>query len=96
MKTMTTVPFTFRMEKDLKESLTIEAKENKRSSSYLASKAIKMMLDLRKEKKQAVLQAIKEADKGIFISQNAVHKWMDSWDTKNELEKPKADIFLKN
>ena len=53
-------------------------------------------LDLRKEKKQAVLQAIKEADKGVFISQNAVHKWMNSWDTKNELEKPKADIFLKN
>ena len=91
---MSTVPFTFRIEKDLKKSLDLEAQAENRSSSYLASQAIKMMLELREEKKKAVHDAILEADKGIFVSQKAVHDWMDSWDTENELPKPRADIFL--
>ena len=93
---MSTVPFTFRIEKSLKKSLDLEAQAEDRSASYLASKAIKMMLELREEKKRAVHDAILEADKGAFVSQEAVHDWMDSWDTENELPKPKADIFLKN
>jgi len=93
---MSTIPFTFRIEKDLKKSLDLEAQAEDRSSSYLASKAIKMMLELREEKRIAVEKAIAEADKGAFVSQEAVHNWMDSWDTSNELEKPKADIFFKN
>ncbi len=93
---MSTVSFTFRIEKSLKKSLDLEAQAEDRSASYLASKAIKMMLELREEKKRAVQNAILEADKGIFVSQEAVHAWIDSWDTENELPKPKADIFLKN
>lgn len=96
MNIMPTVPFTFRIEKDLKKSLELEAQAEDRSASYLASKAIKMMLELREEKKQAVQDAVIEANKGVFVSQKAVHDWMDSWDTENELPKPKADIFLKN
>ena len=92
---MSTVPFTFRIEKSLKKSLDLEAQAEDRSASYLASKAIKMMLELREEKKQAIQDAILETDKGIFVSQEAVHDWMDSWDTENELPKPKANIFLK-
>ena len=92
---MSTVPFTFRIEKELKKRLDLEAQAEDRSASYLASKAIKMMLELREEKKQAVQAAILEADKGHFVSQKAVHDWMDSWETENELPKPKADIFLK-
>lgn len=92
---MSTVPFTFRIEKSLKKSLDLEAQAEDRSASYLASKAIKMMLELREVKKQAVQDAILEADKGVFVSQEAVHDWMDSWDTENELPKPKANIFLK-
>jgi len=91
---MSTVSFTFRIDKELKKNLDLEAQAEDRSSSYLASQAIKMMLELREEKKKAVRDALLEADKGIFVSQKAVHDWMDSWDTENELPKPKADIFL--
>jgi len=92
---MSTVPFTFRIEKSLKKSLDLEAQAEDRSASYLASKAIKMMLELREKKHQAVQDAILEADKGVFVSQAAVHDWLNSWDTENELPKPKANIFLK-
>ena len=49
------------------------------------------------EKKQwkidAIQKAKKEADKGVFISHEAMDKWLDSWGTENELPAPKADIF---
>jgi len=93
---MSTVPFTFRIETELKKSLDLEAQAEDRSSSYLASQAIKMLLELKEEKKKAIERAVLEADKGSFVSQEAVHKWMNSWDTENELPKPKADIFLKS
>ena len=95
MSTMSTIPFTFRIDKELKKNLELEAQSEDRSASYLASKAIKLMLEQQEEKRMAVKKATIEADKGIFVSQEAVHEWIDSWDSENELPKPKADIFLK-
>lgn len=34
-----------------------------------------------------------EADKGIFISQEAISDWLDSWGSENELEAPEPDII---
>ena len=39
--------------------------------------------------------AIAEAEKGVFISEEAMHSWIESWDTDHELPPPKPDIFLK-
>lgn len=38
-------------------------------------------------------QAIAEADRGIFVSSEAVDRWMESWGTENELPMPEPDIF---
>jgi hypothetical protein len=40
-------------------------------------------------------ERIAEADKGVFISAEAVHRWVESWGTENELPPPEPDIFLK-
>ncbi len=96
MLIMSTVPFTFRIDKELKKSLDFEAQVEDRSASYHASKAIKQMLDQQEEKRLAVKRAVTEADKGVFVSQEAVHEWMGSWDSENERPTPKADIFLSN
>jgi predicted transcriptional regulator len=37
--------------------------------------------------------AIAKADEGVFISEEAMHRWMQSWDTDNELPPPEPDIF---
>ncbi len=37
--------------------------------------------------------AIAEADKGVFISGKAMHRWIESWGTENELPPPEPDIF---
>ena len=40
-------------------------------------------------------ERIAEADKGVFISAEAMHRWIESWGTENELPPPKPDIFPK-
>jgi len=45
---------------------------------------------------KAVDAAVAEADKGIFVSQEAVDRWMESWGTENELPMPEPDIFPEN
>lgn len=39
--------------------------------------------------------AVREADKGVFISAEKVHEWMRSWGTDNELPRPEPDVFVK-
>jgi hypothetical protein len=34
-----------------------------------------------------------EAEKGIWISGEAMTRWIESWDTENELPPPEPDIF---
>ncbi len=45
---------------------------------------------------KALQIAQEEADKGIFISQEKITAWLDSWGTENELEAPEPDIFPNN
>jgi hypothetical protein len=40
-------------------------------------------------------ERIAEADKGVFISAAAMHRWIESWGTDNELPPPEPDVFLK-
>ena len=90
---MATVPFSIRLDENLKTQLEEQAVVEERSASFLASKAIKAMLDAKAAKREAIERALEEADKGIFVSQDAMHRWMDSWGSENELPPPKPDIF---
>lgn len=91
---MSSVILSVRMDSSIKSLLEEEAKKEDRSASYLALEAIKKYLSYKEEKRQAILQAVEEADKGVFVSKEAVHKWADSWGTDNELPVPEPDIFL--
>ena len=90
---MASSPFSLRLSPELKERLDAVAESEDRSASYVATKAIEAFLDARDAKARAIDAAFREADKGIFVSQEAVHRWMDSWDTDNELPIPEPDIF---
>ena len=94
MNTMTTVPFSMRLDESLKKQLEFEAQELDRPASYIVSKAIEGYVEARQYKRKAIEAAIKKAEKGVFVSEEAVTKWVDSWDTDNELPKPAPDIFL--
>jgi len=45
------------------------------------------------DKLNLIKQAKKEVDQGVFVSQEAVIDWLDSWGSENEIKAPKADIF---
>lgn len=45
-------------------------------------------------KSQIIAAAIAEADKGVFISEEKMTAWIESWDTDSELPPPEPDIFL--
>lgn len=40
-------------------------------------------------------ERLAEADKGVFVSAEAMHRWIESWGTENELPPPEPDVFLK-
>jgi predicted transcriptional regulator len=90
---MTAVPFSLRLDPGMRQRLEEEAKALDRSASWVATKAIQQFLDARAERRRMLEEAVREADKGVFISSEAMARWMDSWDTDDELPPPEPDIF---
>jgi predicted transcriptional regulator len=90
---MNSVPFSLRLEPELKSRLEAVAQSEDRSASYVAARAIEAFLDARDILRADIEAAIVEADKGVFVSSEAVERWMESWDTDNELPMPEPDIF---
>ena len=90
---MATERLSLRIDADLKKDLEREAKREERSASWLAVKAIEAMLHDRAEKREAIREAIAEADKGDFISQETMDAWVSSWNTETELPPPEPDVF---
>jgi chitodextrinase len=41
----------------------------------------------------AIDEALAEADKGVFVSGEAVIEWLESWGTDNVKPSPEPDIF---
>lgn len=93
---MGTVPFTMRLDEDLKSSLEAEAKLEDRSASYLATRAIRLMLEAKAAKRRIIEEAVAEADKGVFISEEKMTAWFMSLGTEDELPEPEPDIFPDN
>ena len=91
---MTSARLSLRLKPELKQWLEDQAKQEDRSAGYIATKAIQRMKDNAEAKRVMIQEAMDEAEKGVFVSSEAVHKWMDSWDTENELPFPEPDVFL--
>lgn len=92
MEPMPTTPYTFRMDDELRQSLEREAQLEDRPAAQLAARAIKTMVEAKAAKRQAIDQALVEADQGQFISEAAMNQWIDSWGSDDELPMPELDI----
>lgn len=91
---MTSPRFTMRLDPDLKDWLEAEAKRRDRSAAYLAKQAIRTMKEESDAKAQMIRDAVAEADKGVFVSEEAMTAWFESLETENELPEPQTDVFL--
>lgn len=88
--------FSVRLPDDLRQEVDEFAKATKRSRSFVVKEAVAAYMDDRKAYLQAIEEAVKEADEGVFISGDAVDRWLASWGTDNVLPMPKPDIFPEN
>ena len=78
----------------IKDDLEQEALLQHVSADDVAERAIKSYLEMQALKREAIRKAVVEADKGVFISSEAMSRWVDSWSDEGEdTEPPKSDIF---
>ena len=90
---MTAVPFSLRLDADLKKAVEKEARLEDRSASYVIHQATREYVE-RKEQFRAMVAALEvEEDKGEFISSEKMRAWVASWGTENELPSPEPDVF---
>lgn len=79
--------------KELKRNLKNISDISYRSESYLVTKAVAEYIARNEWKIKALKKAKAEADKGFFISQEAMEAWVNSIGTDNELAPPSIDVF---
>ena len=91
---MATAPFSVRLAPKLRARLEKEAKSRNRTAGFMASLAIQRYFEEVDRFNAELDAAVAEADKGIFISGDAMQAWMNSWGTENELPPPEPDVFL--
>ncbi len=75
-----------------KDRLDRLVRSTKRSRSFLAAEALDEYLERHQWQVDAIDEAVIEADKGTFVSHNAVTNWLESWGSEDELLAPEADI----
>ena len=85
--------FTMRLDPELKDWLETEAKRKDRSAAYVAKQAIQALKNKTEAKTQMISEAVTQADKGMFISEDKMTAWFESLGTDHELPEPQADIF---
>lgn len=92
---MAGIPFSLRIDPRLKAALDREAEREKRSTGYILQRAAEEYLERRQAFDDMVDRLEAEADKGAFVSGEAVDAWVESWDTVEELPVPGVDVRLK-
>ena len=90
---MPTVPFSFRIDADTKSRLDEQAAREDRSASSLVQRAIDAYLDEKAYKRECIMEAVEDAKKGDFISEETMDAWVESWGTQNELPAPQPDML---
>jgi predicted transcriptional regulator len=90
---MATQPFSMRLDAQVKKRLQKEAKLRKRSAGFIVQQALEEYLKGKDFERRMAEEAFVKAEKGVFISGEKVHAWMESLGTENELPFPEPDIF---
>lgn len=84
---------TVRLQPELEKSLETMAGKLHRSKSWLINQALKEFLkhqELEQSRWQETLTAMESVAKGAVVSGEAVHTWLQSWGTDDELPPPKS------
>ncbi len=83
-----------RMDVELKKALEEQAKLEDRSASYIAHRALEEWAQREKAYDQEIQIALKEAEKGEWVSSAALDLWMERWVEGHDDPFPEPDVFL--
>jgi predicted transcriptional regulator len=84
---------TVRLPRELREKLQMLARGLNRATSDLAAEAIASYVDLNLHQIQEIQRGLEEAASGgLGVPHQEVEKWVRSWDTDNELPRPKPTV----
>ncbi len=79
---------TIRVDTKLKERLEIVAKRQQRSKSFIAAAALADYINVQEAQVSGIEEALAELDRGEAIEHNQILKWVESWDTDDEIPAP--------
>jgi predicted transcriptional regulator len=88
--------FSVRLSPETRRELEEYAKATQRSSAFIVKEAVESRLAERRAYLEALEEAVAEANKGVFVSGEAVDRWLASWGTDSVLPMPEPDIFPDN
>lgn len=90
---MASTPFSIRIDDKVRADLEKICDLTDRSKAYITAKAIEEYVERNSWKVEALKRAKQQADKGEFISHDAMGAWINSLDTDDERLAPEVDIF---
>ena len=85
--------FSVRLTEDLRVEVDKMAEMSHRSRAYIIKAAVEAYVEDHRAYKAAVHEALVEADKGVFISGETIHTWLDALRTDPNAADPEPDIF---
>jgi predicted transcriptional regulator len=84
---------TVRLQPEVEENLNAMADRLQRSKSWLINQAVSEFIErqvLEQSRWQETLNAMESVARGKVVTGDAVHTWLQSWGSSNELLPPKA------
>ena len=87
-------PISLRIDPELKRELEELERREERPLSQVTVRVLRAYVKVQREHRAAIEEAMRQADEGRFISAEAIHDWMHSWDTEDDLPPPEPDIEL--
>src|SRR5919206_5086294 len=88
-----TVTISVRISRETKEQLENLAESMGRSTNYVVGEALTSYLGENAWQVEAIRKAVEKADAGgPFVPLEDVKRWVESWDTDNELPPPQATV----
>jgi predicted transcriptional regulator len=89
------VPLSLHLDAKAMERLQREARQREMPVGDLARSVIERFLEIQDIEREIMAQRIAEADKGVFISEEAMLRWMERLDDDIDAPPPEPDVFLK-
>jgi predicted transcriptional regulator len=89
------VPLSLHVTAKLKDNLEQEAQRQHVSADDIAEQAISWYIENQQRERQILRERAAEADKGVFVSSEAMLAWMEKRLKGEQAPPPQPDTFLK-